>query len=180
MAESEDATAAGTCCAPASGRETHARPLETSVAAAGPTAGMVPLAGGPFLVGSDDRLAYADDGEGPVREVELDPFWIDACAVSNSDFSGFVEATGYVTEAESFGWSFVFAGFLPDDFPPTRGVAQAPWWRQVEGADRRHPDGRQSDLGGRTDHPVVHVSWNDAQAYCAWTVKRLPTGAEAL
>ena len=68
-----------------------------------------------------------------------------------------------MTEAEQFGWSFVFAGFLPDDFPDTRGVVGSEWWRQVEGADWRHPDGPQSDLDGRADHPVVHVSWNDAR-----------------
>ena len=72
----------------------------------------------------------------------------------------------------------MFAGFLPDDFPHTRAVASAPWWRQVYGADWRHPEGPQSDLDGRGDHPVVHVSWNDAQAYCAWSGTRLPTEAE--
>ena len=97
---------------------------------------------------------------------------------SNARFAAFVDATGHVTEAERFGWSFVFAGFLPDDFPDTRAVANAPWWRQVHGADWRHPDGPQSDLAGRDDHPVVHVSWNDAQAYCAWSGTRLPTEAE--
>ena len=82
--------------------------------------------------------------------------------VTNAQFAGFVDATGYRTEAEVYGWSFVFAGLLPDDFPPTRGVAAAPWWRQVEGADWRHPEGPHSDVGDRADHPVVHVSWSDA------------------
>jgi len=136
------------------------------------------LAGGVFAIGSDDRWAYPEDGEGPVKEVEVSAFSIGAYAVSNADFSTFVERTGHVTDAERFGWSFVFAGLLPDDFPPTQGVVHAPWWRKVEGADWRHPEGPRSSIDGRLDHPVVHVSWHDANAYCAWTGTRLPTEAE--
>jgi sulfatase modifying factor 1 len=139
---------------------------------------MVLLDGGDFLMGDAGASAYPDDGEGPVRRVRLDPFWIDPTAVSNRDFARFVEETGHVTEAERFGWSFVFAGLLPDDFPATRGVSRAPWWRQVEGASWRRPEGPQSDVDERSDHPAVHVSWNDARAYCDWAGTRLPTEAE--
>ena len=139
---------------------------------------LVDIPAGRFSMGSDADVAYPEDGEGPVHDVELSAFAIDPHAVSNDRFAAFVEATGYETDAERFGWSFVFGGFLPDDFPDTRGVAAAPWWRQVYEADWRRPDGPHSDLEGRGDHPVVHVSWNDARAYCHWSGTRLPTEAE--
>ena len=90
----------------------------------------------------------------------------------------FVADTGHVTDAEHFGWSFVFAGLLPDDFEPTSAVVQTPWWRQVYGADWRHPEGPHSNVADRARHPVVHVSWRDAVVYCGWNGTRLPTEAE--
>lgn len=141
------------------------------------TANMVQLSGGSFLMGSNDK-SFPSDGEGPVREVTLNPFWIDVHTVTNAQFAQFVAATGYKTEAEKFGWSYVFYLFLPEGHPPTRGVSSAPWWRQIFGATWDHPEGPHSTIDNRENHPVVHVSWNDAVAYANWVGKRLPTEAE--
>jgi formylglycine-generating enzyme len=138
----------------------------------------IALPGGEFSMGTDAADGYPADGEGPVHAVTVSPFAIDAHAVTNARFAEFVAATGHQTDAERFGWSFVFGGLLPDDFQPTRGVARAPWWREVEGADWRHPEGPDSDVDERQDHPAVHVSWNDARAFCSWSGARLPTEAE--
>jgi formylglycine-generating enzyme required for sulfatase activity len=141
---------------------------------------MVRLDGGRFRYGGDDPEAYAADGEGPSREVELTPFWIDALAVTNAGFAAFVDATAHVTEAERAGWSFVFHDLLDSHgrAHARSRAAEAPWWIAVEGASWRKPFGPDSRLRGLLDHPVAHVSWNDAMAYCAWAGKRLPTEAE--
>ena len=164
------------CCAPSSPRRGVAEKSGHDATGKGPQ--VVELSGGRFDMGTDDERGYPADGEGPIHSVELSPFAIGVYAVTNREFERFVTATGHVTTAEEFGNTFVFSGLLPDDFPATRGVAAAPWWRQVEGADWRHPEGPQSDLAGRDYHPVVHVSWLDAMAFCSWSGTRLPTEAE--
>ena len=141
---------------------------------------MIKLPGGKFLMGTDDKEGFSADGEGPVREISLDPFYIDATTVTNFQFSEFINATGYVTEAERYGWSFVFYGLLSEEVKKSdyQVAAQTPWWCAIADAKWDAPEGKNSDINERMDHPVVHISWNDAMAYCKWANKRLPAEAE--
>ncbi|WP_039939627.1 formylglycine-generating enzyme family protein [Streptomyces himastatinicus] len=145
----------------------------------GDRASAIRIPGGTFLMGSDDPDANPDDGEGPVRAVTVAPFAIDAHCVTNERFAAFVEATGYRTEAERFGWSYVFATFASGELRRISARPKStPWWCGVQGAYWAAPEGPGSDLSGRSDHPVVHVSWTDASAFCQWEGSRLPTEPE--
>jgi formylglycine-generating enzyme required for sulfatase activity len=137
----------------------------------------VVVGGGVFGMGDGTGVGNAGDGELPVHEVEVSGFSMDATAVTTADFARFVGDTGYRTEAEIFGYSAVFhLAVAADDRDVMGPAAGTPWWRGVRGADWRHPGGRRSEA--LEDHPVVHVSWNDAVAYCRWAGRRLPTEAE--
>ncbi|XP_013421270.1 sulfatase-modifying factor 1 [Lingula anatina] len=140
---------------------------------------MVYIPGGVFTMGVAQPI-LPGDGEGPPREVEVTGFYMDVHEVSNAEFGLFVNDTGHVTEAETFGDSFVLETRISEEVLKgiSQAVAAAPWWLPVKGADWRHPDGPDTDLKGRMDHAVIHVSWNDAVAYCKWAGKRLPTEAE--
>jgi len=175
------------CCAPRNERAASPQVvvMESSGTQQGATTDAnrptVSLPGGSFLMGTDYAQGFPADGEGPVRRVSLSAFDIDTYPVTNADFAAFIEATGYRTEAEAFGWSFVFWSHLPADRFAALAedtVAQAPWWCKVPGAMWRHPEGPGSHVTDRANHPVVHVSWNDAAAYAAWASKRLPTEAQ--
>ena len=134
---------------------------------------------GAFRMGTEDADRHRGDGESPVRSVEVPAFGIDATCVTNAEFAAFVGETGYVTEAEEFGWSFVFGALLGKELRrASRKPPGTPWWRAVDGARWDRPEGPGSTVTERGEHPVVQVSLRDAEAFAAWCGMRLPREAE--
>ena len=140
----------------------------------------VELPGGAFAMGTSGAEGFAADGEGPSRHVKVSAFSVSAYAVTNAQFADFIRDTGYETEAERFNWSYVFHLLVPPEIRARvpRAPAETPWWLPVPHAYWAQPEGPASTVLDRMNHPVVHVSWNDAQAFCAWSGTRLLTEAE--
>jgi len=168
---------AGACCSPARASEEKPGRVAASSASETDRPERVRIPGGRGLIGTNTPELPVD-GEAPLRERRTASFEMDVTTVTNARFRCFVEATGYVTDAERLGDSFVFVHLLPEDAPPSQAVAAVPWWRVIKGASWHAPRGPGSDAACLPDHPVVHVSWNDAQAFAQWAGGRLPTEAE--
>jgi len=130
---------------------------------------MVDIPGGRGLVGTSEPILHEDE-EAPVRPIKIKPFKISPTTVTNREFSAFIDATGYQTEAERYGWSFVFWSEVPKSRGRTEAVPRGEWWRKVKHARWDCVNGASSPLN---DHPVVHVSWNDAWDYTKWMAGRV-------
>lgn len=146
-------------------------------AGTGLPADVIRVPGGRSFVGTN-APEIPVDGEGPERAVTLADFALEATTVTNARFAEFVAATGYVTEAERFGWTAVFFGDRHHLDAGNAVGSDLPWWHRIEGADWRRPEGPGSTIADRSDHPVVQVSWNDANAFARWVGGRLPSEAE--
>ena len=158
--------------------EAARRPINTPAIfhATSPIVNAVLVSAGLAYVGTANPK-LPDDGEGPLRRQKVPSLLWEQGAITVEAFARFVAATGYVTEAEKFGWSFVFYQHLPEPASGGLGVRGAEWWRQTRGAFWRVPTGPDGPPA-EADHPVVHVSWNDACAYASWAGGRLPREAE--
>jgi formylglycine-generating enzyme len=171
------------CCAGAPSNLGLSRTLPMAKKAFGQSVTQAPLefisvSAGSYALGSADHDANPLDREGPIREVWLEAFQVSATPVTNAQFAEFVAATDYQTEAEQIGWSFVFHLLVASDANVIGESQGARWWQGVQGASWRCPEGGSSSVSARQDHPVVHVSFQDAVSYCNWAGVELPSEAQ--
>tara|TARA_A100001011_G_scaffold366627_1_gene419329 strand:+ start:1027 stop:2067 length:1041 start_codon:yes stop_codon:yes gene_type:complete len=177
------------------GCDTQSKKTEKEVLSGQQPIGMVWIPKGNFMMGSEGPQARPD--EAPVHRVNVDGFWIDKTEVTNAQFDAFVKATGYETTAEKpVDWEEMKKQLPPGTPKPHDSLLQASsltfkatngpvdlnnyaaWWEWKPKASWRNPRGKGSSIEGKENHPVVHVSWDDANAYAQWAGKRLPTEAE--
>jgi len=133
--------------------------------------GMIWIENGSFIMGSDQGLL----DERPAHKVNLNGFWIDQYEVTNAEFIKFVTETGYESYSEEVEDSLVFVSPFLSPGQPVRPMS---WWKLVANANWQHPEGEQDSIEGKENHPVVHVTYEDASAYCNWLEKELPTEAQ--
>ena len=133
--------------------------------------GMIWIENGSFIMGSDQGLL----DERPAHKVNLNGFWIDQYEVTNAEFVKFVTETGYESYSEEVEDSLVFVSPYLTSGQPVRPMS---WWKLVANANWQHPEGEQDSIEGKENHPVVHVTYEDASAYCNWLEKELPTEAQ--
>ncbi len=167
------------CCAPRANRSLHGnRSAPNSIAKQTKfEPALCAIPGGPAFIGTDSPIIALDD-EAPLRRRKIKAFNMMETPVTNDMFAQFVAATGYETEADLFGWSFVFHHNVAEGIEATQAVAGTQWWRRVDGANWHLINGPGSEDAYHPDHPVVHVTWSDARAFAKWAGGRLPTEPE--